>query len=183
MTVAISLLRGINVGGHHMIPMDALRTIYESLGVRDARTHLQSGNVVFRVDARGLARLHAGVEAAIERDFGFRPAVIGRTAAELREVIARNPFAGRRGLEPAKLAVLFLARDPGSVARNKLRQIDIAPEELHIGDRELYAYFANGMGRPKLSVQLIEKTLQTSATGRNWNTVTKLAELAAALEG
>ena len=183
MTVAISLLRGINVGGHHLIPMAALRALYEELGVRQPQTYLQSGNVVFRASARDLARLGGRLEAAIENRFGFRPDVMIRTAAELRDVIARNPFATRRGIEPAKLAVLFLARDPGAAARGKLRGIDTGPEELRIHDRELYIYFPNGMGRPKLSAQLIEKTLETPGTARNWNTVTRLAEMAEKLEG
>ena len=183
MTRAVALLRGVNVGGHHLIKMDALRAIFESLGVRNPQTYVQSGNVVFQAPERNLAGLPERVEKAIERGFGFRPSVIVRTASELNEVIARNPFAVRRGIEPNKLAVLFLTGNPGAAARGKLRALETSPEELHIHDRELYIYFPNGMGRPKLSVPLIEKTLETAVTGRNWNTVTKLAEMAAKLEG
>ena len=101
MTVVISMLRGVNVGGHNKIKMDALRDLYESLGLRDAQTYVQSGNVVFRTDAKDLAALAKRIEDAIERKFGFRPGVILRTTSDLRDVIARNPFAKRRESTPA----------------------------------------------------------------------------------
>src|SRR5271169_5370505 len=93
MIVVISMLRGVNVGGHNKIKMDALRTLYESLGLRDPQTFIQSGNVIFRTEEHDLVRLARRIEDAIERRFGFRPNVIVRTASELRDVIARNPFA------------------------------------------------------------------------------------------
>src|SRR5207249_12242038 len=99
MTVIISMLRGVNVGGHNKIKMDALRALYESLKLRDAQTYVQSGNVIFRSDERDIARIAKRIEAGIERTFVFRPAVILRTAAEMREVIARSPFAKQHGSE------------------------------------------------------------------------------------
>src|SRR5271166_158926 len=111
MTVVISMLRGVNVGGHNKIKMDALRDLYKSLGLRDAQTYVQSGNVAFKTDAEGLASLAKRIEDAIERKFGFRPGVTLRTAADLRDVIARNPFAKRRDVDPGKLIVTFLAAE------------------------------------------------------------------------
>lgn len=182
MTVAISMLRGVNVGGHNKIRMDALRALYESLGLRDAQTYVQSGNVIFRTEARDLALLPQRIGNGIERSFGFRPDIIVRTSSELRDVIARNPFAKRRDIDPAKLLVTFLASDPDPQARDTLRGMKTDPEELRIDGRELYIYFPNGMARPKLSWPLFEKTLKTSGTGRNWNTVRKLLEMAERLE-
>lgn len=182
MAVVISLLRGVNVGGHHKIKMDALRDLYESLRLREAQTYVQSGNVVFRTDERDLVRLSRRIENGIERTFGFRPSVIVRTTAELRNVIARNPFAKRRGIEPNRLLVTFLAADPSQEARDKVLNIKAEPEELRLDAREFYMYFPNGMGRPKVSWMTIEKALKTSGTGRNWNTVTKLLEIAERLE-
>jgi uncharacterized protein (DUF1697 family) len=182
MTVAISMLRGINVGGHKSIKMEALRVMYESLELKDAQTYVQSGNVVFKTTARDLAPLAKRIESKIEQTFGFRPAVMLRSSSELREVIRRNPFAARRGIEPGKLLVTFLAADPSPEAREKLLSIKVDPEEPRIDGRELYTYYPNGVGRAKLSPALIEKTLKTAGTGRNWNTVTKLLEIAEKLE-
>jgi uncharacterized protein (DUF1697 family) len=181
-TVAISLLRGVNVGGHRMIKMDALRELYESLGLRDPQTYVQSGNVVFRTKERDLVRLAKRIEDGIERGFGCRPDVIIRTTSELRDVIAANPFAKRRGIEPNRLLVTFFAAAPAAEAREKILGIKADPEELRMGGRELYVHYPNGVGQSKLSPALIERTLKASGTGRNWNTVTKLLELAEKLE-
>jgi uncharacterized protein (DUF1697 family) len=182
MRVIISLLRGVNIGGHHQIRMDGLRALYESLDLRNPQTLLQSGNVVFRTDERNLARLAKRIEDAIEQKFGFRPAVILRTTAELKDAIARNPFAQRRGIEPRKLLVSFLAGDPGPEARKMVLAMKTDPEELRISGRELYTYFPDGMARPKFSWLAVEKALKTPGTGRNWNTVTKLLAVAEKME-
>lgn len=177
----ISMLRGINLGPQRRIRMEALRAVYESLKLGDVRTHLQSGNVVFTTGERDLRRLTSRLEQAIERTFGFHSDVILRTTSELRSVVARSPFAGRKGLEPSKLLVTFLAADPGEKARGQIRAIRTDPEELHIEGRELYIYFPNGIGRAKLPAAAIDKALAVSGTARNWNTVTKLLEIAAKL--
>ena len=183
MAVIISMLRGVNVGGHNKIKMEALRALYESLKLRDAQTYVQSGNVIFRTDERDMLRLAKRIEDGIQRKFGFRPDVVLRTAAEMRDVIARNPFAKRRGIEPSKLLASFLASDPGEEAREKVRQMKCDPEELRIEGREVYIYFPNGMGRSKLQWAGLGKMLGTQGTGRNWNSVTKMTEMAEKLEG
>ena len=182
MAVIVSMLRGVNVGGHHMLKMDALRALYESLGLREPQTYVQSGNVIFRTEERDLVRLTKRLENAIEQSFGFRPEIVIRTFSELKDVIAKNPFATRRSIDPSKLLVTFLASNPGPEVRDQLLKIKSAPEELWIDGREIYIYFPNGMARSKLSWPVIEKTLKKSGTGRNWNTVKKLLEIAERLE-
>jgi uncharacterized protein (DUF1697 family) len=182
MNVVISMLRGVNVGGHNKIKMDALRELYESLKLRDAQTYVQSGNVVFRTKEQDLVKLAKRIEDTIERSLGFRPNVILRTPAELRNVIAGNPFAGRDGIEPNKLLVTFLADHPGQEARDKVLAIKTDPEELRLEGREIYVYFPTGMGRSKLQMGGIERILKVPGTGRNWNSVTKLLEIAEKLE-
>jgi uncharacterized protein (DUF1697 family) len=183
MPVIVSMLRGVNLVSHNRIKMDALRTLYESLGLRDAETYVASGNVVFRTKAQSLTALAKRIESAIERDFGFRPRVILRTTSELRDAIARNPFRTRRGIEPNKLLVMFLESHPAAEALEQVLKIKADPEEMHIHGREVYIYFPNGMARPKLSWVTVEKKLKIAGTGRNWNSVTKLLEMAEKLEG
>src|SRR5215472_10120780 len=120
MPVVISLLRGVNLGGRNKVKMEALRGLYESLGMQNVQTHIQSGNVVFRTKERDLARLSRLIEGGIEKKFGFRTDVILRTPAELREVIARNPFAQRPAVDPSRLLVTFLAADPDPEGREKV---------------------------------------------------------------
>ena len=178
MPVIICMLRGVNVGGHNKIKMDALKALCVSLKLKDPQTYVQSGNVIFSTEENNLAKLGTRIQDAIERKIGFRPNVMLRTAAEMRKVVARNPFAKRSGIEPGKLLVNFLAADPGKESREKALAIKIGPEELHLIGREAYIYFPNGQGRSKFPWPAIERTLGTSGTGRNWNSVTKMQEIA-----
>ena len=182
MTSVISMLRGVNVGGNNMIKMDALRALYASLGLRDPQSYIQSGNVVFRTDRKEIAPIAKKIEDAIEDQFGFRPSVALRTTAELREVIAKNPFAKRSGIEPGKLLVSFLMSDPAAADRELVRKMKFDPEEVYLGSRHLYIYFTIGQAKTKLNTKMIEKTLKTTGTGRNWNSILKLLEMAESLE-
>ena len=178
MPVIICMLRGVNVGGRNMIKMDALKALCVSLKLKDPQTYVQSGNVIFSSGEKDLAKLAKRIQDAIEKAHGFRPGVMLRTASELQQVVAQNPFAKRSGIEPGKLIVNFLADDPGKQAREKALAIKIGPEEMHLIGREAYIYFPNGQGRSKFPWAAIERTLMTSATGRNWNSVTKMLEIA-----
>src|SRR5258706_4686511 len=141
MTAIVSMLRGVNLGPHRRIKMDDLRNIYDSLGLQNVQTLLQSGNVVFTAGDKSSAKLAKRIEDAIEQTFGFHSGVILRTSTELRDIIAKNPFAKRTGIEPSKFLVWFLAADPGPDAREKVLQIKTDPEEMRISDRELYIYY------------------------------------------
>jgi uncharacterized protein (DUF1697 family) len=181
MPVIVSLLRGVNVGGQ-IIKMDALRGIYESLGLRKVETFIQSGNVVFTTQSRDLKALTKRIEDAIEKNCGFHSDAILRDSTQIRDVLARNPFAGRAGINPKSLLITFLAGDPDAEGCKKVRAMDIHPEELYIDGREVYAYFPNGLARPKLSWAQIGKCLKTPATGRNVTTVEKVLAIAERLE-
>lgn len=174
MAVLISLLKGVNIGGHHKIKMDALRELYATMGLPDARTYVQSGNILFRAAERDRARIAKRIGDGIEEKYGFRPEVVLRTLPEMKSVVTRNPFAGREVLEPHKLAVLFLAGAPQG-AKSLVVKAD--KEEVKIDGQEVFVYFPDGIGKSKLSVPAIEKGLKTIATARNWNTVLKLVEL------
>jgi uncharacterized protein (DUF1697 family) len=181
--VVVSLLRGVNVGSHHRIRMDPLKSVYESAGLTDVRTLLQSGNVLFRTKRRDLERLAGQLEEAFEKEFGFHSATLLRTVPELRAVASANPFAGRPGLAPANLAVLFLGAPADDAARGRLDALRGCPEEVHCGTRELYIYYPVGMARPVLTAAMLDRALlKIPATARNWNTVLKLVDLGAEME-
>jgi len=182
MPVFISFLRAVNVGGHNTIKMNALRALYESLGFRNPQTYVNSGNVVFHSRERNAALLSKKIQDSIEKKFGFRPTVVLRSAIELRAIIAANPFAMRKDIEPNRFLVTFLAAPPGAEALAAALKIKTDPEELRIVGSEAFIYFPNGMGRPKMSWPAIERALKTTGTGRNWNTVNKLLEIAESLE-
>jgi uncharacterized protein (DUF1697 family) len=176
------MLRGVNLGGHHKIKMDALRALYVSLKLEDPATYVQSGNVIFRTKENKAGQLAKTIQSGIERKFGFRPEVILRTADELRRAVTANPFAGRRDIEPSKLLVTFLSAEPAAQANDKLAGFKDHPEELHLKGRELYIYFPNGVGKTRLPWASVEKLLGTPGTARNWNSVAKMLQMAEEME-
>lgn len=182
MPVIICMLRGVNVGGHNKIKMDALKALCLSLKFKTPQTFIQSGNVIFCADEKDMAKLKNRIEDALEKKFGFRPSVVLRTIVDLQSVIAKNPFAKRKGIEPGRLLVNFLADDPGKEARKQAQAIATGPEEVHLIGREAYIYFPDGQGRSKLPWAKIERTLGTFGTGRNWNSVTKMLAMAEAMD-
>jgi uncharacterized protein (DUF1697 family) len=182
MPVFISMLRGVNVGGHNRIKMDALRGLYESLKLEDPRTYVQSGNVIFRTKEKNTAQLAKKIQDAIEKTFGFHTEVILRTTDELRKAITASPFAKRRELEPGKILVTFLAAEPDSESQAKLTGLKSHPEELHLKGRELYIYFPDGAGKSKLPWSQVERLLKVTGTARNWTSVTKMLAMAEEME-
>jgi uncharacterized protein (DUF1697 family) len=177
MPVFVSLLRGINVGGNKLIKMDRLKALYERLGFENAKTLLNSGNVVFATDEKSRKTLAAKIEDAIEQEIGFRPTVVIRNATELQKVVERNPFPKMAKADPGHLVWMALAAKPDAAAKSRLTAAYSGPEEIEIAGEDAYITYPNGIGRSKLTNALLEKHIGVAGTARNWNTVTKLLEL------
>ncbi|RJQ17050.1 DUF1697 domain-containing protein [Candidatus Woesearchaeota archaeon] len=171
MATYISLLRAINVGGQKKIPMDALKKLYASLNLKKVKTYIQSGNVVFQSPAIK----EETIEKAIQKHFGFDVAVLIRTPEELKKIIAKNPFAKK---DSGRIYVVFLSDVPKKIPLDKINSMRHPSEEFFISGKEIYLFYPNGYGRTKLSNTFFEKTLNVTATTRNWNTVTALMHIA-----
>ena len=180
-TAYAALLRAVNVGGTGVIRMADLKALCETIGFRDATTLLQSGNVVFTAKGsdKTVAQKLAG---AIEKSHGFRPTVVVRTADEIADAMARNPFAAEAKNDPGRLIVAFAAGEPTSGAAARVAAIKVAGERFVLSGRELYGHYADGQGRSKVTGTIIERALGVPATGRNWNTLGKLLALMEKLE-
>jgi uncharacterized protein (DUF1697 family) len=184
MTVYVSMLRAVNVGGSSRIKMDALQRVYESLGLADVRTLLQSGNVVFRSNLTDRPRLVKRIMQELERQLGLEIEVILRTLAEVASIVERGPLLSPRA-DPSKLLVMFLSSVPNAAAQAALlkwHKTKEMPELLELRGPEIYLYYPDGVGRSKLTGAVIENKLDTSGTARNWNTLVKLVETGRALE-
>src|SRR5262245_4267380 len=182
MPVLACFLRGINVGGHAKIKMDALRALFLSLRFEEPQTYVQSGNIVFKTSERNLDLMANRIKQAVTKKFACSPEIILRTVAELRAVMSNNPFAKRKNIEPAKLHVFFLAGQPAKNAVENLEQLAIQPDEVHLIGLYLFIYFPHGVGKSKMPWGRLDKALQTPGTGRNWNSVTKVLEIAERLD-
>ena len=180
MPMFIGLIRGINVGGRNMLKMDALKAICTSLGHTNVQTLLQSGNVVFRSTRKDPKRVAAELEKAIRDEAGLDVRVMVRTPEELKRAIAGSRFAGHAERDPSHLLVSFLADEPTAAAKNALRDA-CSVAGIRVSRRERAVQrLQNGIVASKLSKVPIERKLGVAATARNWNTVTKLLELAEA---
>jgi len=171
----VALLRGINVGGHQKISMEALRALVAGLGHTEVATYIQSGNVIFT--SRSLDAQDAGrrIEARIHRDLGMTVTVLLRTAEELQRVIRANPFV-KQGKDSAGLYVIFLSAAPAPALLSRVDPEIAAPDEFRVVGREIYAHYPNGYGRSKMTNNFFEGRLKVAGTARNWNTVTTLAK-------
>ena len=179
MTAHIALLRAVNVGGRSA-PIADLRTMLTELGCENPRTLLQSGNVVFAMKTKvSMAALEGKLEAEAQRQFGFAIPFMLRTATEWDAIIARNPFAAAAKRDPAHLLLMALKGASAAAAIKALRDGCNGPETIHVAGREAYLIYPDGIGRSKLTNTLIERKLGVAGTGRNWNTVLKIAALAA----
>lgn len=186
MPTAIALIRGINVGGKNLLPMETLRSLCAGAGMDDARTYIQSGNIVFNASKGTLAKsgaLTERLERAIEKARGFRPRVVVRTLDEWSRVIAANPFDGRKGIEPSKLLVVVLDGPPVAGAPKALATVKRGTEEPVLVGRELFVHYPDGAGKSKMSMPAVERALGVQGTARNWNTVLKLREMGLELAG
>ena len=177
MTSYIALLRGVNVGGNKMVPMADLRAMLEKMGFAGAKTLLQSGNAVFKTKAQAPAKLEQLLEHEIGKRLGLTCDCHVRTADEWEAVIAANPLKKEAQADPARTIVTFY-RAPLEPALVKAAQAAIeGPEIVRADGRHLYTYFPNGQADSKASIA-VGKVLRVQGTGRNWNTVLKLAALA-----
>ncbi|MEV5311326.1 DUF1697 domain-containing protein [Streptomyces sp. NPDC052610] len=180
MTTYAALLRGINVGGSKKIPMAGLRALIEGLGHDDVRTYLQSGQAVFVAGHGDEESLAAGLTRAIEKQYGFPVDVIVRDHAYLKAVADACPFPAA-DLEARQLHVTYFSAPVDEARFAEVDRDAHLPEEFRLGDRALYLYAPDGLGRSKLADVLSRPRLTKGliATTRNWNTVLKLVELTA----
>jgi uncharacterized protein (DUF1697 family) len=158
--------------------MPDLRALLSDAGFSDARTYVQSGNVVL-TSSRSPSAVAAEAERLIADRFGFHVDVIGRTGDELAEVVARNPLADV-AVEPKRYQVSFLEAELEPAVLERIAGLAVDSERLVAIGRELYAWHPDGIGRSKLWAKLGGTGLGVRATARNWTTVTALLEMARA---
>lgn len=183
MTRYVALSRGINVGKHRRVPLPTLRELLADLGCAEVCTYLRSGDAVFVPPASGAgpAALGEALERAIAERLSLDVRVLVLESGELCRVAARMPFSGR-DIDPAQLLVTFLS---GPVDRARLADLDpaaYAPDQFHVGEREVHVHCPDGVRQSRLTQGLWEKRLGLFGTARNGNTVRALAAMVTADE-
>jgi uncharacterized protein (DUF1697 family) len=173
----VALLRGINVGGKHRVPMADLRALFEENGCRDVETFIQSGNVVFAATESALPKLARTLPMAMEKKFGFPIPLVLRTAKELAAVTKTNPYLAKSGPESNALHVVFLRDLPEKAAIAAMDPNRSPGDEFTILGRDVFVNCPKGVGQTKLTNAWFDSKLKTISTGRNWRTVLALLEL------
>ncbi|MEY4835999.1 MAG: hypothetical protein RI980_2114 [Bacteroidota bacterium] len=177
MTKYLALLRGINVSGHNMIKMDALKKMLENMGFQNVETYIQSGNVFLESEEENAASIGFKIKQEIAKVFGYDVPVIMVSKSDLELCFKNNSFLKEKACDSKKLYVAFISKELTPSAINELKISNFKPDEAAIDTTRIYIKYAIGAGKTNLDQKYIEKKLNVVATIRNWNTVTKLLEL------
>jgi uncharacterized protein (DUF1697 family) len=157
--------------------MGELRTSFEALGHADVTTYIQTGNVLFSSPSKSPTAVAAAIEERLAEDFGDAPAVIVRTVPELLHIGGVSPYA-KAGADPSRHHVTFLSEAPSAAALDALALPPSGRDELVVHGREVYVHTPDGYAGTKYTGTFLERRLGVVSTTRNWNTVTRLCELA-----
>ncbi|MES5938941.1 MULTISPECIES: DUF1697 domain-containing protein [unclassified Bacillus cereus group] len=171
MTIYITLLRGINVGGHKVIKMAELKQMFESIELKQVKTYIQSGNIVFEFE-KDIDFLNKRIQSEIKNVFGFDVPVMLRTHEEFINMIKRCPYEADSLLEGESIHVAFLANELSEKEKDHLLKQKNETEDCFIHEKVVYLFFKNSIRNSKL-MGLFQK-LHTPATVRNSRTVNKL---------
>jgi uncharacterized protein (DUF1697 family) len=170
------LLRGVNVGGNNKVPMARLRELATDLGYTDVATYVQSGNLVVTAKGKKAADVEKAVAAAIRKDLDVDVAVMVRSRKELAAALDANPLADLAD-DPARMLINFLESQPAAGKLKVLDRAEFEPERFEFGDRCIYQWFPDGVGRSKMAAAHWERRIGVRGTGRNVRTVTKLLDM------
>ena len=177
MTTHLALLRGINVSGHNMIKMDALKKALTEIGFKEVQTYIQSGNVFVKSEEANASAVGFQIKQEIFKSFGYEVPVIVIQKKDLEDCFSNNLFLREKDIDSKKLYVAFISKTLTKEAINDLKMSQVKPDECIIDGNKIFIKYDKGAGRTKFDQKYIEKKLQVTATIRNWNTVTKLLEL------
>jgi uncharacterized protein (DUF1697 family) len=173
----LALLRGINVSGHNMIKMDALKTALEAITFTNVETYIQSGNVFVETEEETAFGVGFKIKQEIFKTFGHEVPVIVIGKNDLELCFKNNPFLKQKDVDTKKLYVAFISKELSSSAINELKISQFKPDEAVIDGNRIFIKYHIGAGKTRLDQKYIEKKLNVTATIRNWNTVTKLLEM------
>ena len=178
MQTYISFLRSVNMAGHNLIKMTELAKLFIDQGFGDAKTYIQSGNVIFTNDGEESASsLSKKLEEAILKKFNLPISVMTREKTDLWNLSACNPYLLEPGFDPSKMAVIFLHETPLDLQIQKVSDVNFPPDKFRIIGDEIFIYCPNGFARTKLYTGFFERKMNVIGTARNWKTITTILNL------
>jgi uncharacterized protein (DUF1697 family) len=177
MKTYIAFLRGINVSGKTKIPMAELRELCESVKLKDVKTYIQSGNIIFKSDSTNSTELENLIEKAILNNYGFEVPVLIKTVEQLSKIISINPYNLEADILENKIYFVLLNSEPQIKYLESFKNEEFKNEEFFYYENCIYLKCNMGYGKAKLNNNLIERKLRLMATTRNYRTMNTLIDL------
>lgn len=179
MPVYLALFRGINVSGHNLIKMDALKKLMHDEGYSNVETYIQSGNVVFESAETNRDKIAKDLEILMYKEYGHNVIIFIYEEADIRLVVKQNPYTGPEpeGQGVKKMFVVFLSGKPTEAGIDQLRKYNRGDDVFKVVDNTLYLKLATSASDSKLTNVFIENKMNIKATTRNWNTTLKMLEM------
>jgi uncharacterized protein (DUF1697 family) len=177
MTTHLALLRGINVSGHNMMKMEALKTMLENMGFQNVVTYVQSGNVFVDTEEESASKVSFMIKQEIFKVFGHDVPAVVIAKEDLEACFKNSPFLKEKEVDTKKLYVAFVSVALKSENINDLKISQFKPDEASLDGNRIFIKYAVGAGKTRFDQKYIEKKLNVTATIRNWNTVTNLLQM------
>jgi uncharacterized protein (DUF1697 family) len=166
------------MAGHNLIKMTELAKLFIDLGFGDAKTYIQSGNVIFSYEGdKSSSSLSDELEKAVLNKFHLPISVMTRKKEDLIKLTASNPYLAKPDFDPSKMAVIFLNETPLSSQIQKVADVNFPPDKFIITGDEIFIYCPNGFGKTKLYTGFFERKMDVIGTARNWKTITTILNL------
>jgi uncharacterized protein (DUF1697 family) len=176
MTTYVAFLRAINVGGHNKIKMEDLRNIFEQIkGLKNIRTYIQSGNVLFESAETDVEKLTGNIEKSLNKSLGYPVDTVIRNSSEMKKIVDENPFPKIEVGKDWQIYICFMKELANNDAVKKLEALSNKDEEFLMRGDNLYVLCNKQPGlKLMFTNNFVEKKLGVLGTGRNWNTVNKI---------
>ena len=169
-----AFLRAINAGPGRAVRMNVLRQAFESLGLSEVTTFLASGNVVFETGAKNVRALERTIGRRLHQTLGFSVPVFIRTHRELREIVARKPFANSN-VPGADFNIILLSDSLDEKSKKELMILETETDAFRVRGREIYWRRCKKPGTSLYSTVTLEKVIAQPFTIRSTNTMRRLA--------
>ncbi len=176
MTEVAVFLRGINVGGHHKVPMAELKTLLIEAGFKGVKTLLNSGNVILKSELDNLDEIKSNIEELLSSHFGFRILLVIVEMQLLRELVEQQPFQLQPSGKEFRHYVSFL-NEPLENSEFPWGTEDGVFEVFRIDDRMVFSVLNLGLIQTTLGMEMLDQRYGKRITTRNWNTIAKVASL------
>ena len=170
----VAFLRGINVGGHHKVPMAELRKELEQLGFEKVITLLNSGNIIFETNPSDIKTLEKTISGHLEKAFGFLIPTIIRKSETIDQLLTDDPFKAIQLTKDIRLYVSFLKDEVLSNIELPWTSPDASFKIIRVSDKIIFSVLDLSVSKTTKAMEALENTFGSDITTRNWNTIVRI---------